>query len=41
MEFNLEESILVLLIQLGLNEKILNTTLGWDGEEYNIPKNTC
>lgn len=38
MKLYLQESILVLLIQLGLNTKVLNVTLDWNGEEGNIPK---
>lgn len=40
MELYLQESILVMLIQLGLNKKILNMTFDWDGEEGNIPKDS-
>lgn len=39
-ELYLQESILVLFIQLGLNEKILNVTLDWDGKEDNVPKDS-
>ena len=38
MELHLQESILVLLIQLGLNKKVLNMTLDWDGKEAYFPK---
>lgn len=40
MELYLQESILVLLIQLGLNKKVLNVTLNRDGKESNIPKDS-
>ena len=36
----LQESILVLLIQLGLNKKVLNVTLNWDCEKGDIPKDS-
>ena len=39
-ELYLQEGILVLLIQLGSNEKILDVTLDWNCKECNIPKNS-
>ena len=40
-ELDLQESILVLFIQLGLNEEVLNATLDWYSKEGNISKDSC
>lgn len=40
-ELDVQESILVLFIQLGLNKEVLNVTLDWYSKEDNIPKDSC
>ena len=40
MDLYLQESILVLFIQLGLNKKVLDAALDWDSKEGNIPKDS-
>ena len=37
----MEEGILVLVIQFGLYNEILNATLSWKSKEGDVPKNSC
>ena len=37
----MQESILVLIIQFGLYNKILNATLNWESKEGDVPENSC